>query len=476
MSTDLKAKTTISLIWNGIDKVGYQVIAMLVGIITARLLTPTDFGYIAALAIFTAISNTLVESGFTSAMVRRKENSDSDYTTAFFFNVALSVVFYIALYFAAPAIADYYNMPPLVSLARVIFIAIIINAFVIIPNIILTRQLRFKDMTSANLIGVVVSSVITVAMALAGYGYWAIAAQQISQVAVKAIILIVKSGWRPVLRFNFSVIVELFSFSALLIVSALISNSVRYIYNFYIGPRYPSSELGYYGQSFKFQNILSTVVSTTMTGVAYPVISSLNDDKKRQMAYFQKIVRITAFVMFPVAIGMIVISPNFISVILTDKWLPMNRYFQLLLMSSVVVPFINIFTSYCTAIGRPRLLFYMELVRNALIVLFLFVFNDSISSIIYGYIISSYLALLIDAIVVANISYYRFIDQIKHITPPILLSFVMAIAIYFVGSMPTSTIIIFLLQIVVGIVVYFGLAILFRMQIIADVKEIIKKK
>ena len=252
---DLKKQTTISLIWNGLNKVGYQVIALLVGIVTARLLTPTDFGYIAALAMFTMLSNLFVESGFTAALVRRENNTQSDYSTAFYFNVAISLVFYAILFIAAPTIADYFNMPPLINLARVIFLAIIINSLFIIPNIILTKALRFKEIAIAELTGMIVSAIITVWMAMAGFGYWAIAAQQISQLVVKVVIIWGLCRWRPSLDFHFGLLKEIFSFSFLLIISSLISTITRYIYNFFIGPRYSAQDLGYYGQAFKFHQI-----------------------------------------------------------------------------------------------------------------------------------------------------------------------------------------------------------------------------
>ena len=230
---NLKKQTTISLIWNGFNKIGYQIIALLVGIVTARLLTPTDFGYIAALAMFTMLSNILVESGFTAALVRRENNTQSDYSTAFYFNVALSLIFYGGLFISAPTIADYFNMPPLTNLARVLFLAIIINSLFIIPNIILTRQRRFKEIAIAELSGMIVSAIITITMAMTGFGYWAIAAQQISQLVVKVGIIWTLSHWRPSLEFSLKLLKEIFSFSFLLIISSLISTATRYIYNFF---------------------------------------------------------------------------------------------------------------------------------------------------------------------------------------------------------------------------------------------------
>ena len=332
MSQNLKQKTAHSLFWNATDKIGFQFIGLLVGIITARLLSPTDFGYIGALALFTILSNTLVESGFTAAMVRRQNNTLSEYSAAFYFNIALSILFYIGLYFSAPIIADYFKMPELVNLSRFLFIAIVINSLGIVQTIVLTKDLKFKTLSTANLIAVTLSGIITITLALNGFGYWAIAWQQITQVFFRVIILWIMSSWRPALHADFKVIKEIFAFSSFLLLTSIVGNCMRYIYNFIIGPNYSTQELGYYAQAYKFHLIPVTIISGTMTGVAYPVLSTLNGEPERQILYLRKIIRITAFITFPIMIGLLVITESFVSVILSDKWLPMVPYFRILIV------------------------------------------------------------------------------------------------------------------------------------------------
>ena len=223
----LKRKAAKSLFWNGLDKVGFQFIGLIVGIVTARLLSRDDFGHIAALAMFTYLSNVFIESGFTSAMVRRQNNTDRDYTAVLSFNVMLSIVFYALLFVCAPLIAAYFHTPLLTVLARVLFINIIINAFSIVQTIILTKQFRFRELAIADISGAVISGVITIIMAVKGFGYWAIAAQQITQTLCRTLLLWTLSQWRPVRQANFKVIRELFAFSASLILTSTISTSSR---------------------------------------------------------------------------------------------------------------------------------------------------------------------------------------------------------------------------------------------------------
>lgn len=474
---NLKKQTTISLIWNGFNKIGYQVIALLVGIVTARLLTPTDFGYIAALAVFTMLSNILVESGFTAALVRRKENTQADYSTAFYFNVVLSLIFYAALFISAPTIADYFNMPPLTELARVLFLAIIINSLFIIPNIILTRALRFKEIAIAELTGMIVSAIITVTMAITGFGYWAIAAQQISQLVVKVGIIWTLSKWRPTLDFRFSLLKEVFSFSFLLIISSLISSVTRYVYNFFIGPRYSADDLGYYGQAFKFHQIPYNVISSTITGVSYPVFSSLNNEKERQMLYIQKIMRITAFITFPAMIGLYCIAPNFISVILTDKWMPMLPYFKILIVAGIAMPFISLNLNIFNAIGRPRIYFLLECLRNGLIITLLFVLNSTIETMLYGYLIATYTSLVVSCWLIKRHIGYTILDQISHILPSLILAIIMGATISTIETkLAMSDTMQLILQLSIGALTYIALAWGVRLSIMTDVLEMIKSK
>ena len=474
---DLKKQTTISLIWNGLNKVGYQAIALLVGIITAKLLSPTDFGYIAALAVFTMLSNILVESGFTAALVRRDNNTQADYSTAFYFNVALSLIFYIALFFAAPTIADYFNMPPLVKLARVIFLAIIINSLFIIPNIILTKALRFKEIAIAELLGMIISAIITIWMAILGFGYWAIAAQQISQLVIKVAIIWFLSHWRPTFEFRPQLLKEILSFSFLLIFSSIISSITRYIYNFFIGPRYTANDLGYYGQAFKFHQIPFNVITTSITGVSYPVFASLNNEKERQMLYIRKIMRMTAFVTFPIMIGLFCIAPNFISVILSNKWMPMLSYFKILLAAGIAMPFISLYLNIYNVIGKPRLYFRMELLRNGLMVTLLFILNSN-EIMLYGYLISMYTTLVISSYTIFKQIGYKITEQIGDILPSLILAIVMGITVTTVENkmINMTDAMQLIVQLIIGALAYFSLAWGVKLEIMNDAIEMVQKK
>ena len=323
----------------------------------------------------------------------------------------------------------------------------------------------------------IVSAVITITMAITGFGYWAIAAQQISQLIVKVGIIWTLSRWRPSFEFSFKLLKEIFSFSFLLIISSLISTATRYIYNFFIGPRYSADDLGYYGQAFKFHQIPYNVITSTITGVSYPVFSSLNNNKDRQMLYIQKIMRMTAFITFPVMTGLYCIAPNFISVILTDKWLPMLSYFKILIIVGIAMPFINLNLNIFNAIGKPRIYFQMEFLRNGLIIALLFLLNSTIETILYGYLIATYTTLIISSLMLQKHINYSLLDQISHIFPSLILAIIMGVTITTIGTKLSMTNTMqLLLQFGIGALTYISLAWGCHLQIMDDIVNMIKEK
>jgi O-antigen/teichoic acid export membrane protein len=283
--------------------------------------------------------------------------------------------------------------------------------------------------------------------------------------------------WRPSLDFHFGLLKEIFSFSFLLIISSLISTITRYIYNFFIGPRYSAQDLGYYGQAFKFHQIPYNVITSTITGVSYPVFSSLNNDKERQMLYIQKIMRITAFITFPVMIGLYCIVPNFISVILTDKWMPMLPYFKILILAGIAMPFISLNLNIFNAIGKPRIYFSMEFLRNGLIIALLFILNSSIEVMLYGYLIATYTTLIISSIQLQRHINYNVMEQTAHILPSLILAIVMGTTVSTIeNKLIMSDTMQLILQLGIGGFTYIALAWGLRLEIMNDVIEMITKK
>lgn len=479
MAQDLKKQTVNSIVWNAFDKVGFQVVAFVVGLITLRLLTPRDFGLVGALAIFTALSNLLTESGFTSAMVRRKENTNAEYVAVLLFNAFLSLVFYTTLFFSAGFIASYYRMPELVHLSRFLFVSIIFNSFGIVQTIVLTRTLSFKKMSLSSLVSAVVSGVVTIVMILMGYGYWALAWQIVLQTVVRVSMLWILSDWRPKTRPDFKVIKELFSFSLSLIGASLMNTYVRYIYNPIIGRYFGEERLGYYSESYKFYFLPVNIVSSTFSGVAFPVLSKLNDEEPRQLTYLRKMMRMVAFGISPVLLGAMACFDNLVEVVLTDKWLPIVPYFRVLVVAGMVAPLHNMYLSLMIVKGVPKCNLTMEVIRNVLIVLFLFLFHDSIENMLWGFVAANVLSYCADLFFVRRVVDYTVLNQLKDVFPYWLLSLFMSVVVwsvgYFMKDAGCSVLLTLLVQIVMGLVFFIVPAKLFGSNVLNDICSMLKR-
>jgi len=421
MSDSLKKNTISSLVWNMTDKVGFQVVAFFVGVFTARMLSPRDFGLIGALSIFALLSTLLIESGFSSAMIRRKKNRGAEYSAVFFVNVALSVFFYAILFLCAPLIADYFGMPELRTLSRLLFLSILANSFGIVPNIILTISLSFKKITIANISSIIVSSVVTVLLVLFGFGYWALAWQLVIQPVIRSGLLWIFSKW-TISKPDFKVIQEVFSFSFFLLITTLLNAVVKNLYNVIIGKRYSAEDLGYYYQANKFQQIPSSVICSAITGVSYPVLAQLNDQKERQIAYFQKIIRITAFLIFPIMMILFSMLDNLVVIVLTEKWLPAMPYFKILTISAIIYPLHTLNLNILIVRGFSKIYFRLELFRHILCIVFLVLFSSSIEMMLAGYSLASFISYIADSIYVQNKTGYKVFQQAKDISPYLLIS------------------------------------------------------
>lgn len=476
MKQDLKKRTITSIIWNAFDKVGFQLVAFCVGLVTLRLLSPRDFGLIGALAIFTALANILIESGFTQAMVRRKNNTNAEYVAVLCFNILLSFLFYLLLVFNADKIAEFYGMPELKELATFLFFSIILNSLSIVQNIVLTIRLEFKKMSIPNLLGALISGIVVVVLIFQGWGYWALAWQIVLQFGIKSVMLWVLSDWRPKERPDFKIIKELFAFSFSLIFSSLMNTFVRYIYNPIIGRNFGEVNLGYYAEAYKFFFLPTSIVSSTLGGVAYPVLSELNGENERQLLYLRKIIRLTAYAICPILLGAMACFDHLVQVVLTEKWLPIVPFFRLLALGGIVFPFHSLYLSVLTLKGFPKRSFLLELIKNTLIVVPLFFIHEDIEMMLILFSFCSFLSFVIDMFFLKKVLKFNIIDQVKDVFPYLFLSLIMAALVYWVNYIQLDHLLTLLLQIAVGVTFYLGCNFILGSKIQKEMFQILFKR
>ena len=304
MSESLKHKTVKGVSWSFVDSISNQGVTFLVGLVLARILTPEDYSLLGIILIFVSVFNSIVDSGFSNALIRKKDTNDRDYNTVFVCNLSVSVVLCIMLCLSAPAISHFFSRPPLTALLRAMSAIIIINAFAIIQRTILTKQIDFKTQTKISLISSISSGIVGIGMAIAGLGVWALVGQQLSRQGLNTAFLWIFARWYPRLQFSLESFKELFGFGWKLLVSGLIDTIWRQIYLVVIGKCYAPATLGQYTRAQQFGSIFSDNLTTVVQRVSYPVLSSIQDDKGRLKAGYKRIVRISMFATFILMLGM----------------------------------------------------------------------------------------------------------------------------------------------------------------------------
>ena len=326
----LKQKTVSGLSWSFIDQIGNQGISFIVGIILARLLTPREFGLIGMITVFIALSESFINSGFSDALIRKKDCTDTDYSTIFYFNLIVGLLFAVILYISAPAIAVFFNESELTSIVRVMSIVLIIDSLTIIQRTILTKRIDFKLQTRISIIASIGSGVIAIIMAFNNYGVWSLVAQRISRQALNSFFLWLWNNWKPKFIFSRKSFKELFSFGNKLLISGLISTLYQNIYYLIIGKFYTTATLGYYTKANDFKRVPSEGLNGIISRVSYPVLSTLQDDKMRLKQNFQKLLRSTVFITFILMLGMAAIAEPMIITLIGEQWRQSIIYLQLL--------------------------------------------------------------------------------------------------------------------------------------------------
>ncbi len=365
MEENLKKKTTKALVWSSADKLGQQLFYLVAGIILARQLSPTDYGKVGVLTIFIALSSILIDSGFSSALIRKKEATQADYSTVFYLNIVISCVLYMLLYAAAPLIADFFNEPDLTAICRVLFLVIPMNALSLIQQTLLFKHFKLSVNARVNLWALGLASIAAVVMAYCGMEVWALVTQTLGLAALRAFFFWLFNDWRPKWVFRMESLREFFGYSSNLVVSGIINNVFNKIYPIIIGKFYGMTQTGYYTQADKYQDIASSLISNIFRSVAFPVFSTVQDDLPRLNRICRKNVRAIAFFIFPIMLLMIVVSYPFILLVLKDQWLPSVPYFRLLCLSGICSPFIILFFDLFNSLGHSRLNLLLEIGKKA---------------------------------------------------------------------------------------------------------------
>lgn len=479
----LKQKTIKNVFWSIGDQFANQGIQLILQIILARLLIPEHFGIIGMILVFIVISNIIIDSGFSQALIREQEATQTDFSTIFYFNVLLSLLLYGVLYSLAPLISAFFNEPQLVLILRVLSLSLIINALSIIQRTLLAKNIDFKSQTIINLISGVLSGVTAIVLALSGFGVWSLVIKTLSLQFFQLIFLWIFNNWRPALIFDFNSIKRLFGFSSNLMLSGLISIIYSNIYFIVIGKIYSVTQLGYYTNSVKITEAASLSITTALQRVTYPILSTIQDEDVRLKYGFKKIIRISAFINFPIMVGLAAIADSLVYVLFGDRWMPMVIYFQLLCIAGMLYPLHAIDLNILQIKGKSNLYLRLNIARKATLTLLIIgavFFKAGVIGLIGVIVLQTYIDFIINSYFGGREISYSTSEHIKDIAQIYIITFTMGVFVYLSGMLfPVNHFIKLIIQLILGPVYYVGISKLTRVEelnIVIDIMSPLLKR
>ena len=477
MSDSLKSKTVKGVVWSSIERFSTQGVQFLIMIIMARLLTPKDYGLIGMLAIFLAVAQSLIDSGFSQALIRKQDRTDVDNSTVFYFNIVVSSALYLILFIAAPFVADFYNQPELTSVMRVVCLGVILNSLAVVQRALLTVRIDFKTQAKASLSAAVISGCIGIVLAYCGFGVWSLVVQQLLNLSVNTLLLWIFSKWRPIAVFSWKSFHELFAFGSKILASGLLDTLYRNIYPIVIGKLFSASSLGHYTRAQHFSEFPSSNVTGIIQRVTYPILCGIQDETERLEAVYRKFLKLSAFIIFPLMIGMSAVARPFIDIVLGTQWGFCGQLLQIICFAMMWYPIHAINLNLLQVKGRSDLFLRLEIIKKILGITVLCITAPfGLVVMCYGQIFNSIVALVINTYYTGKLINVGFIRQMKDLLPTLLLSLTMFGAILLVNGFIEVNMHRLVIGVLVGIIVYASGSYIFKFKELQTLFSLIRRK
>lgn len=473
MQGSLKGKTIHGVIWSLIDNVSSSGVIFFVGIILARLLTPEEYGVMAMVSIFIAISNSIIDSGFSSALIHKVKVKPIEYNTVFYFNLLISLLLYICLFFISPFIALFFREPILCEVMRVIGLILIINALSIIPYTIFVREINFKTQTIISLIASVGSGVIGVWMAFSGQGVWSLVGQQLGRQCLNTLFLWFFCHWKPTVSFSMTAFKEMFGFGSKLLLSGLLDTIYKDIYYIVIGRCFSSSILGQYTRAKQFSMVFSTNLTTVVQRVSFPVLSSIQDDSIRLREAYRKVIKSTMLVSFACMLGLAAIAKPLLILLISDKWLPAVYFLQIVCFSNMLYPLHAINLNILKVKGRSDVFLKLEVIKKVLAIFPILVgVYLGIEMMLWGSVIISVISYFLNAYYSASLINYSVYEQLKDIFPSFIVSLGVGFLMWSISLLSISYYLMLIIQLSTGFILAYLIYNWLRLDEFLEIKSI----
>lgn len=418
----LKSTTKRGLIWSAIEKFGTQGVSFIFAIILARLLSPEAYGIVAMPMVFLALAQVFIDSGFSSALIRKPDLTEKDLSTAFYFNIIIGFVCYIILFFASPFIADFYNTPILSDLLKVSALATIFNPLGTAQQTILTKKIDFKTQARISLIASIIAGIIGIWMAYYGFGVWALVTQQVGLALVRVILLWKLSPWRPNAGWSSESFHYLWNYGSKMLASGILDKTYNNIYPIVIGKFYSAESLGIYSRAQHFADLPSMNITAVLQQVTFPVLSSIQTEDERLAQSYRKLLKLSAFVVFPLMSLLVGLSDPLIRILLGEKWTEVILLLQIICVARIFYPIHAINLNLLQVKGRSDLFLRLEIIKKIVgIIIMIYTIPRGLVMMASGLIVSSVIALVINTYYTGKFINVGYTTQMKDIMPTLLI-------------------------------------------------------
>lgn len=432
---NLKQKAAAGMVWTAVQKYSTMGIQFISGIVLARLLTPYDYGCIGMLAIFMVLAEAFIDGGFGSALIQKKRPTQEDYSTIFWWNLGMAALMYLVIYFCAPAIAKFYDIPLLSSVLRVQGVILFIYAFNIVQRNQLRKKLNFKVLSIVSITTSIIALVVTIVMAYKGFGVWALVVQGIISAAVPAIVFWFFIKWRPILVFSWKSFKELFSFGFYMFLTNLLNTFSQQLQGLLIGKFYNATTMGYYSKAHGTEKLASHSISSVMMQVTYPLYAEAQDNRSQLINMIRRITMTLSYITFPLLFILLLCAEPIFVLLYSDRWLQSVPYFQVLCIAGLAGCLQSVNNQAIAAIGESRAMFIWTIVKRAASILLMVggLITFGMKGLLGGLVISSWFTYLVNISLVSKYIGYRTSRQLLDIMPVMVVSIISALAAYGVG-------------------------------------------
>lgn len=477
MSESLKHQAVKGVVWSAVERFSVQGVQFVLGIIIARLVAPSEYGSIAMLGIFLAVAQTFIDSGFSNALIQKKDRTDIDYSTAFYFNLAIAIVVYGILFFIAPFIASFYKEPQLEMITRFIGLNLIISGISIVQRAKLTVKLDFKTQAKASFIAVLFSGIVGVALAYKGFGIWALIVQALLNNLLDTLLLWICAKWMPSFMFSWRSFKILFSFGSKLLLSGLLHTVYINLYSLVIGRKYSAIDVGYYNRAYSLAQFPSINIVWIITRAIYPVQCEMQDNDEQLNKSFIQYLRMSCYIIFPLMIGLSALAKPLVLVLLTEKWLPMAESLSILCIAYMWYPVMVINNQILNVKGRTDYFLKAEIIKKILAITILIITLPwGVEVLCWGVVLYNLLDCIIIIYYAKRVVLTTYRDQIKNIAPILLITAIMGGIILVMNQFIASSFFQLVWGFLFGGIVYIVLSFVFRIKEVALLASLISKQ